>query len=332
MALDAHHALLLGKGEKFVLEVFLAGSHHEAHVHQGAVFLGGRAHKEAVAVDFVIQEFRLLLVDFLDGFHAADALEPFEGLVHHVDGEHGRGVEHGEFVDMGLVVEHGGDVTGHTAQGTLTDDGEDDAGRAHVLLGAAVDEVIFAHVHRTGHDVGGHVGDQRAGAVDVLVDLRSVNGVVGGDVEIVQVGRDFESLGDVGVVLVLGAGDGIGLADALGLYEGFVGPDAGVQIGGLLLQVVHGYIEELQGGTAAEEHDFVGVRNVEKFLPQGAAFIHHGVPLLGAVADGEDGNSGSAEVFEGFDGMVDGNLRQQARAGIENMNFFGHGYGWLVKK
>jgi len=42
---------------------------------------------------------------------------------------------------------------------------------------------------------------------------------------------------------------------------------------------------------------------------------------VGAVADGEDGNPGSAEVFEGFDGMVDGDLRQQARAGIENMNF-----------
>ncbi len=225
---------------------------------------------------------------------------------------------------MGLVVEHGGEVARHAAQGTLADDGEDDAGRAHVLLGAAIDKVILAHVHRAGHDVRGHIGNERAGAVHVLLDFRAVNGVVGGDVEVVQVCRDFESLGNIGVILVLGAGDGIGLANSLGLYEGLVRPDAGVQIGGFLLQVIHGHIQELQGCAAAQEHHLMGVRNMEELLPQGAALVHDGIPLFGAVADGNQGNTGTAEVFQGLDGMVYGNLRQQAGACVENMNFFRH--------
>ncbi len=140
--------------------------------------------------------------------------------------------------------------------------------------------------------------------------------------QIVKVGRDLESLRDIGVVLVLGAGDGVGVADALGLLEGLVGPDARVQVGGLLLQVVHRHIEELQGGAAAQEDDLMGVGNMEKFLPEGAGPVHHGIPLLGAVGNGEDGDAGAAEILQGLDGIVNGDLRQEAGAGIEDMDFF----------
>ena len=297
MALDAHHAALFGKGEEFVLEFFLAGSHYKAHVHQGAVLLGGGAGEQGVAVNFVVQQLGLFLVDFLDGFYAAHALDPLEGFVHHIDGEHRRSIEHGEFVNVGLVVEHGGQVARYAAQGLLADNGEDDAGRAHVLLGAAIDKVILAHVYRAGHDVRRHIGNERAGAVHVRLDFRAVNGVVGGDVQVVQVCGDLEALGNIGIVLVLGAGDGIGLANTLGLYEGLVGPYAGVQVGRFLLQVIHGHVQELQRCAAAQEHDLVRVRDVEEFLPQGAALVHYGIPLLGAVADGQQGYSGTAEVF-----------------------------------
>ena len=215
-------------------------------------------------------------------------------------------------------------MTGNAAQGLLADDGEDDAGRPYVLLGAAVDEVVLAHVYRAGHDVGGHVGNQGAGAVHVFLDFRTVDGVVGGDVEVVQIGRNLKALGDIAVVLVLGAGDGIGFADSLGLHQGLVGPDAGIQVGGLLLQVIHGHIKELKGGASAQEHHLVGVRNVQEFFPQGAALVHHGIPLFGAVADGKDGDTGAAEILESGDGIVNGYLRQKAGAGIEDMNFFGH--------
>ena len=109
---------------------------------------------------------------------------------------------------MGAVVKHRGDVTGYLSQRVLADDCEDDACRAYVLLCTAVDEVILGDVYRAGHDVGGHVGNEGAGNVKVLMNLCAVDGVVGGDVQIVKVCRDFEALGNISVVLVLGAGDG----------------------------------------------------------------------------------------------------------------------------
>jgi hypothetical protein len=61
---------------------------------------------------------------------------------------------------------------------------------------------------------------------------------------------------------------------------------------------------------------------MEEFLPQGAALIHHGVPLLRAVGNAKDGHAGAAEILQGFDGVVDGNLREEAGACIENVNLF----------
>jgi hypothetical protein len=41
------------------------------------------------------------------------------------------------------------------------------------------------------------------------------------------------------------------------------------------------------------------------------------------VGNGKQGYTGPLEVLEGFDGVVDGHLREQARPGIEDM-FFAH--------
>ena len=105
--------------------------------------------------------------------------------------------------------------------------------------------------------------------------------------EIVDIGRNFEALRDIGVVLVLRACDSIRLADSLSLFEGFVSPYSCVQVGSLLLKVVHGNIKELKRCASTEEYDFMGVGNIEKFLPKSAAFIHYFVPFFSAVGDGK---------------------------------------------
>ena len=66
------------------------------------------------------------------------------------------------------------------------------------------------------------------------------------------------------------------------------------------------------------------VGNVKEFLPQGTALVHDGIPLLGAVGDGQYGNTGSGKILQGRDGVVDGHLRQEAGACVEYMNFLGH--------
>ena len=139
--------------------------------------------------------------------------------------------------------------------------------------------------------------------------------------EIVDVRRNLVSLRNVRVVLVGRACESVSLADSLGLLEGFLRPDTCLKIGGLLLKVVHSHIEELQRRTASEEHDLVCLGNIQKLSPECAALVHSRVPLLCAVGDAENRDTCAFEILEGLNGIVDGHLRKQARAGVEYVYF-----------
>jgi len=76
------------------------------------------------------------------------------------------------------------------------------------------------------------------------VELGAVDGIVGGDVEIVEVGRDGEAFGNVGEIAVLGRSDDLDLAVTPGLLDGFLGPDARIDIAGLLAEEVGGDLVE----------------------------------------------------------------------------------------
>ena len=221
----------------------------------------------------------------MNGVYAAYALEPLECLIHHEDGEDGRSVEHGLLVYVGAKVEHCGDVAAHLAEHILLDDEEGNAGRACVLLGAAINHGVLAHIYPAAQDIGRHVCDEGNGAVDICLDLCSVDGVVGGDVEIIQVCGDFVALGDVAVVTVLGACYCVCISEPLGLLEGLVCPYAGIKICGFLLQEVHCHIEETEACAASKEDDLVVVGNIEDLFPKSPGFFHGCFPLLGAVRD-----------------------------------------------
>ena len=90
----------------------------------------------------------------MDCFDSAHSLEPFESLVHHVDREHRRSVEHRKLVDVGAVVKHRRNIPADLSERFLVDDGESHAGRACVLLCATVDEGILADVNPAAEDVG----------------------------------------------------------------------------------------------------------------------------------------------------------------------------------
>ena len=100
-----------------------------------------------------------------------------------------------------------------------------------------------------------------------MLDLGAVDGVVGSDVEVVEIGGDFVSLGDIGVVLVLAAGDRIGVSQSLGFLESLVRPYARIEVCGLLLEVVHRHIKELEACAATEEYGLVIIGNVQDLSP-----------------------------------------------------------------
>ena len=115
MALDALHTGCCCVLLKLGFEFFVFFLHHEADVHQRAVFFLCRAAEEFVAVDFAVEQFGACLGAAFHFFHAALRLDPFQILQGAVDGHHGRGVEHRAFIDVRAIVEHRGNGTAHLA-------------------------------------------------------------------------------------------------------------------------------------------------------------------------------------------------------------------------
>ena len=64
------------------------------------------------------------------------------------------------------------------------------------------------------------------------------------------------------------------------------------------------------------------VRYIEKLFPESAAFVHYGFPFFGSVGYGDDRQTGAFEVFQCFDCLFDGLLRQYAWTCCEIMNLF----------
>ena len=89
----------------------------------------------------------------MNSLYATNALNPLQGLVHDEDREYWRCVVHRLLVDVCTVVEHYRDLSGNLSERILADDSEDNTCRAYVLLRTTIDEIIFAYVDRTAHDI-----------------------------------------------------------------------------------------------------------------------------------------------------------------------------------
>ena len=154
---------------------------------------------------------------------------------------------------MRAVVEHRGDLAIHLAEDIFLHYHEGYPRRAYILLGTTVDEGVLAHIHRAAHNVATHVSHQRDRAVEILAELRSVDRVIGGNVQVIGIGGDVGYLGVVGEVLVGAAGYHLHFAEELSLLGGLLGPYAGLHVGGLGFHQVVGHHAELRACPTPEE-------------------------------------------------------------------------------
>ena len=184
---------------------------------------------------------------------------------------------------MGAVVEHGGNLAVDVAEGAVFDDDDDCSGRGEVLLGAGVDEVILADIDGTREDVTRHIGYQRHFHVGILADFRTVDGVVGGVVEIVDIVR-HGIFGNICVVVGFRRTNNFDFAEEFGFFDGFVGPCAGVEICCLGFQQVEGGHAELEACAAAEEEHAVAFGHVQQLFDQSLSLVHNGNKFFAAVA------------------------------------------------
>ena len=96
---------------------------------------------------------------------------------------HGLPVEHDRVLFKRIVAEQ-----------ILADDDDGNAGRAHVLLCAGVDDAVLGDINRLGQDVGGHIRYERYACrgLGVVLILGAVDGVVGADVEVIGIRTDVQ--------------------------------------------------------------------------------------------------------------------------------------------
>ena len=156
---------------------------------------------------------------------------------------------------MCAIVKHGGNLAGSLAQRVVLHDDDGHACHSQVLLGSGIDGIVLGHVDGTREDVGRHVGNQAHGNVEILANLRTIDSVIGGDVQIVGILGHCPSLGNEGVVGVGRRGHFNYLAEELGFFHGLLGPYACVQVGSLLDEEVIGNHAELERSTATKEDD-----------------------------------------------------------------------------
>ena len=164
-----------------------------------------------------------------------------------------------------------------------------------------------------------------------MADFSAVDGIVCGDMEIVQVRRYLEPFRYIAVEFVSRGCHCIGLAKSFSLLERFLRPYPCLQVSGLFLQEIHGHIKELEACSSSQEHDFMGVRYLQELFPQGAAFVHYGAPFFRPVGDFDYSHACTGKIFKSLDGFFDGLVRKDARAGIEIMDFF-HVIGYWCYK
>ena len=192
---------------------------------------------------------------------------------------------------------------------------------ARFFCAPAVDHGVFRHVDRTREDVRRHVGDQRHRRGQILVVFRTVDRIVRGDMYVVQILGNGESLGDVGEVAVLGRGQHLDFAVTFGLLDGLLRPDARIHITGLLAQKVRRNLIEIGTRTSAQIDDLVVVGDVEQLAEKRIGLLHHGIEILRTVRNRKNRKSRSVEVENGLGRIFDHFVRQNGRSRIEIVLF-----------
>ena len=121
MALDVDKVVCGGFLDKLGVQLLAAGD--KGDIHQRAVFRHHGALEQLGAVQEVVKDLGLLLIELLHLFQPADVVfDPIQHQLADINRVAGRGVEHGIVVGVGLVVEHGGGEVLGVADQILTDD------------------------------------------------------------------------------------------------------------------------------------------------------------------------------------------------------------------
>ena len=244
---------------------------------------------EALAlVDLPVQDRRLLRCLALDDVQAALGLHPPQHLADHRDREHRGGVEQRLLVEVNVVAQVAGDGLIGRRRGRGADEDHGHAGRAEILLHAAIDEIEPFPWNGPRHQLRGHVGDEGHVHHRELGETDPADGLVGSDVE---VARSVPHL-DLGVVRgacipFCGAvPGGVDLAVVPGVGDGALRPRPGVHVarGLAATKQIHRHHGELEDRSPLDEQHVEVLRRPEHLERQTPRLLVDRVVLRRTVA------------------------------------------------
>ncbi len=296
----------------------------EADVHQAAaVPLGDGGAEQLGSVQVLVQPGRLELVAGVDRGQAALLFDPFQHQHQHVDAEGRRRVVQTAAFDVGLVVQHRGDLAASTLQQVLPHDDQRHAAGAEILLSPGVQQAVLRDVQRAGEDVAAGVAGEEgvAGGGRLRLELRAEDRVVALEVDVrgvVRIGRLLRR-GDAIEVRRFAAARFVDAAVQLRLLGGFLAPGAGHQVvrRAAVGQEVHRAHGELQARPALQEQHGVAVGDVGDLADQFLGPLDDRDERFAAVGVLHHADAGVAKAQQVAAGFFQHAFRQHGGAGGE---------------
>ena len=154
---------------------------------------------------------------------------------------------------MCTIVEHSRNLTRSLAQFLVLHNDDSHTSHSKILLSTSIDGIILLNINRTAEDIRRHIGNQGNVYIQIFANLRSIDGIVSSDVQIVSISRNTPSLWNEGIVGVSRRSHLYYLTKQFGLLHSFLSPNTSVQVGSFLNQEVVRNHAELQRSTATKE-------------------------------------------------------------------------------
>ena len=133
-----------------------------------------------------------------------------------------------------------------------------------------------------------------------MTDLSAVDSVVRCEMEIINICRDYEILGNIVEFCVFWRSKHLYVTENLSLFYGVCRPCACVDVCSLFLKQVEGHHAELQTCTATKEKNMVVFREMEELLCQCYSLIHYSLELFATVGDFKDWETHIWEILDSF--------------------------------
>ena len=156
---------------------------------------------------------------------------------------------------MCTIIYHCGQFAGSFTKHIVFNNNHGNAGHGHILLGASINSRIFRHVYRAAHNIWTHIRDKWNVYIEVLAVFRSINRIVGGNVQIINVSRNLKILRIVGVTCICRRGDFYNFTKKFCFFLCLLCPCSSVHISCFLEQEVGWNLHELQRSAASKENN-----------------------------------------------------------------------------